>query len=112
MKDYKTISEKQAEIIEQYKITSKFSDASRYHEGIIAKVKLRQLESELAELQSQAEVTDNKLLNHFFEEEYFLEHWIIQTELDDGASKTYERMEKRLIWVQDQIKSQTPDTVK
>lgn len=45
-----------------------------------------------------------KLLSHFIDEEYFLEHWIIVAELTDGAANIGNKMVKRLKWVQSQIK--------
>jgi len=44
-----------------------------------------------------------KLTHGLISEEYFLEHWVIQTEFDDKASKTHERMKKRLAWVSQQL---------
>lgn len=45
----------------------------------------------------------------FRSEDYFLEHWLIQSELDDSFGKTYKRMKKRREWVLSQLEKLKKD---
>jgi hypothetical protein len=47
---------------------------------------------------------NDKLYLHFLSEEYFLEHWTIQSLLrSEESTHTYQKMAKRLEWVKKQI---------
>lgn len=39
----------------------------------------------------------------FISEQFFLEHWMIQMELDEDITKVYERMKKRYDWLESEL---------
>lgn len=53
---------------------------------------------------SKVKIDKDKLLLHFISEAYCIEHWLIQAELSKDITALMKRMNKRLTWVENEIK--------